>query len=457
MGCSALGESQVMLATRKNPAHAAMIVQGAGGVLGAAADRHTFGIYEGGILNLAMTFGWFLSNGSKVPGNPSHSPVVFSEALKQLPVLGMVSRYRKDPTDFDDFVSKPVADPYWRSLGYLDDTDRFDTPTLMINTWQDQTVADTFLTSELMKRNAESRRAAENHHVVIAPGNHCDYQYLTENDKIGEQPVGAAATQPYWDWYLAWFNHWLRDESHPLPRLPAYLLYVMAEDVWLKSPTWPPPGVVEQRWYLGDRSLAAVPDRSNHAADSFTYDPMNPTPTRGGPICCTGERIPSGPADQREIEKREDVLVYSSDILADGLRIAGPLKADLYVASDALDTDFVAKLVDVWPDGRALNVQEGALRMRFRDGYSVPSLLEPGKAYRISLDMRAMAHYFKPGHRIRLQISSSNFPRLERNLNTGGRNFDETQAVKAVNQVLRGGDTPSSIVLPVLPSLDGLK
>jgi putative CocE/NonD family hydrolase len=143
-------------------------------------------------------------------------------------------------------------------------------------------------------------------------------------------------------------------------------------------------------------------------------------------------------------------------VLPNGLRIAGPLKADLYVSSDALDTDFIAKLVDVWPDGRALNVQEGALRMRYREGYTAPSLLEPGKVYRVFVDMRAIAHYFKPGHRIRLQISSSNFPRLERNLNTGGQNFNESTAVSAFNQVFRGGDTPSSIVLPVLPSLDGL-
>ena len=456
IGCSSLGESQVMMATRRNPAHAAMIAQGAAGAVGTAGGRHTFfGIYEGGILNLATAFGWFLTHGSKTPGQASHSPVVFSEALAQLPVLGMVARHRKDPTDFDDFASKPLDDPYWRSLGYISDTDRFNTPALLINSWQDQTVADTFVLSELMKRNADSERAATAHHVIIAPGNHCDYQFVADKGHVGEQPVGAAARQSYWEWYLAWFNHWLRDASAPLPDLPAYLLYVMGEDVWIKSPTWPPPGVVAQRWYLADRSLSAVADRSSRVADSFTYDPMNPTPTRGGPICCTDDRIPAGPADQREVEQRADVLVYSSEVLPNGLRIAGPLKADLYVSSDALDTDFVAKLVDVWPDGKALNVQEGALRMRYRDGYTTGLPLDPGKVYRVSLDMRAIAHFFKPGHRIRLLISSSNFPRLERNLNTGGRNVDESKAVKARNQVLRGGDTPSSIVLPVLPSLEG--
>ncbi len=459
IGCSSLGESQVMMATRRNPAHAAMIAQGAAGAVGTAGGRHTFfGIYEGGVLNLATAFGWFLAHGSKTPGQGPHPPVVFSEALAELPVLGMVSRHRKDPTDFDDFVSRPLDDPYWQSLGYISDTDRFDTPALLINTWQDQTVADTFVLSDVMKRNAGSERAATAHHVIIVPGQHCDYQFVADQGRVGEQPVGTAARQPYWDWYLAWFNHWLRDESAPLPELPAYLLYVMGEDVWIKSPTWPPPGVVEQRWYLDDRSLIEAAQGTDRAADAFTYDPMNPVPTRGGPVCCTDDRIPAGPADQREVEQRADVLVYSSAVLPDGLRIAGPLRADLYVSSDALDTDFVAKLVDVWPDGTALNVQEGALRMRYRDGYTTPRPLElePGKVYRISLDMRAIAHFFKPGHRIRLQISSSNFPRLERNLNTGGRNVDESTAITALNRVFRGGDTPSSVVLPVLPSLKGL-
>ena len=457
IGCSSLGESQVMLATRRNPAHAAMIAQGAGGAIGTAGGRYTFfGLYEGGILNLASAFGWFLSNGSKAPGHTAHRKVKLSEALRQLPVLGMVSQHRKDPTDFDDFVSKPLADPYWRSLGYIDDSDRFDTPALMINSWQDQTVADTLELSELMKRNADSIRARTGHHVIIAPGNHCDYQFIADEGRVGDQPVGAEARQPYWDWYLAWFNHWLRDDSIPLPKLPPYLLYVMGEDVWLESPSWPPPGVVEQRWYLGDGSLQRIPDNHSHGTDAFRYDPMDPTPTRGGPICCTGnpgER--PGPVDQRDVEQRADVLVYSSDPLTAGVRVVGRLTADLYVASSALDTDFMAKLVDVWPDGTALNVQEGALRMRYRQGYSAPVLLDPGRIYRVSIDMRAIAHYFKPGHRIRLHISSSNFPRLERNLNTGGQNFNETASVTALNHVFRGGRTPSSLVLPVLPDRDG--
>jgi uncharacterized protein len=216
-----------------------------------------------------------------------------------------------------------------------------------------------------------------------------------------------------------------------------------------------------QSWYLegdgpansssGKGRLTPTAPVSTTNADEFTYDPMKPVRTRGGPICCTGNPDePQGPVDQKEVEAREDVLVYTSDAFEKGLRIVGPLKADLYVSSSAKDTDFTVKLVDVWPDGRALNIQEGALRMRYRDSFTDPQFMTPGEIYKASVDIRAIAYYLPPGHRLRLQISSSNFPRLERNLNTGGNNYDESVGVVAVNRVLRTAAHPSAVILPVL-------
>jgi putative CocE/NonD family hydrolase len=451
-GCSALGESQIMLASARNPAHVAMIAQGAGGAIGSAGGRYTyFGLYEGGVFNLASGFGWFLSSGSKLKGYPEPPGVDKSAALLELPTLGMVRRHRSDPTDFDDFLAKPLGDPFWRSLGYIADEDRFATPALNVNSWQDQTVADTLVLSDLMKRNAESESARVNHHVIIAPGNHCAFHWTADAGRVGDQPVSEAARAPFWDWYTAWFRHWLGDGSEPLPKLPPYLLYVMAEDRWLEADAWPVPEADEVRWYLGERSLA----RSASGAagyDEYRYDPADPVPTKGGPICCTGNAADrSGPVDQREIESRPDVLTYTTPPLQQGVRVVGPLNARLFVSSSARDTDFVAKLVDVWPDGTALNVQEGALRMRYRDSYVQPTLMEPGTVYEVTLDMRAIAHLFKPGHRIQLQLSSSSFPRLERNLNTGGNNYDETQGVVATNRIHRGGDTASYLSVRVLP------
>lgn len=463
-GCSSLGESQVMLARTRNPHHAAMISQGSGGAIGTAGNRYTFfGQFEGGIWNLASGFGWFFDNGSKERGHPRPPPVDHGAVLNELPTIDLVRRYRKDPTDYEAFISTPFSDPFWRELGYISDEDRFATPALMVNSWQDQTVADTFALAEVMRRNADSEELRENLHVIVGPGNHCALHEAFDVG-VGDFRVGEQARKPYFEWYLAWFDHWLRDRSSPLPDLPRYYVYVMAEDRWIKAESWPPAGTRVEPWYLaseraangvsGDGRLGRTTPQGE-GADDYVYDPARPVPTLGGPICCTGKlNTRSGIVDQRAVEERGDVLVYTSAALEDGLRIVGPLQARLFVESSALDTDLMVKLADVAPDGVSYNVQEGALRLRYRDGYTQPARLVPGQVYDVTVDMRAIAHYFKPGHRVRIQITSSNFPRLERNLNTGGRNYDETEAVVAHNRIWHGSQYPSAILLPVLDRVD---
>jgi putative CocE/NonD family hydrolase len=170
----------------------------------------------------------------------------------------------------------------------------------------------------------------------------------------------------------------------------------------------------------------------------------------GGHTCCTGTETEAGGYDQSEIELRDDVLVYTSDVLTMGIEVTGALEVILYVSSSAPDTDFTAKLVDVYPDGRAFNIQEGALRMRHRSSLSEAVLMEPGEVYEAHLDLHATSNYFGPGHRIRLEVSSSNFPRWQRNLNTGGNNFDETEWEVAQNTIHHSAEHPSRIVLPVV-------
>jgi uncharacterized protein len=462
-GCSALGEAQILLARMRNPHHTALIASGAGGAIGSAAGRYTyFGQYEGGIFQLASGFGWFLHNGGKRPDIVPPPPVDVATAIWDLPSGGLVRRYRADPTDFDDFISRPLTDPYWRTLGYVADEDRFATPALIVNTWQDQTVAESLVLSEVMKRSATTPAARQHHHVIIGPGNHCQYFPSGQAVRVGELTLGPNAGASSWDAYLAWFDYWLKGQG-ALPNLPAYRFYVMGEDRWLDSPSWPPPGVRYQSWFLAGDGPANTAQGAGRLArmapvtdgeDVFIYDPMHPVRTRGGPICCTGNPNEiQGPADQREVEQRNDVLVYTSAPLAEPLRIVGPLRVELYVSSSAKDTDFMVKLVDVWPDGRAFNVQEGALRMRYRDGYGQPALMSPGTVYKATIDLRAIAQYLPAGHRLRLQVTSSNFPRLERNLNTGGRNYDETVAVTAQNRVMRSREHPSVLILPVLDAL----
>jgi len=467
LGCSTLGETQILLARERNPRHAAMIAGAAGGVVGSVGGGHRFGMFEGGVLNLADAFIWFVQSGGKTASARLQRPVDIGEGVRGLPVVGLVRRFRSDPTDFEDSVSQPLDGPYWRQLGYISDEDRFSTPALVIDTWYDQSVADTLVLADLVKRNWDGGPSRASQHVIIAPGLHCDLFGAAASGKLGDLPVGKVAAQPYDEWFVAWFDYWLRGEAARKPDLPPYRFYVLGEDRWADSTEWPPHGVTYKRWYLGGArpansasgggTLNREPIDSSDRYDEFRYDPGNPVPTRGGPIYSTGDpAFRSGPVDQRDVESRNDVLVYTSSPLQAGLRMAGPLSAELYVSSSARDTDFVVKLVDVRPDGTALNIQEGALRMRYRDGFTDPRLMRPAEVYRARIDVRAIAYYLPPGHRLRLQVSSSNFPRLERNLNTGGNNFDERVGVVALNRVYTTRDHPSAVLIPEWPEIPAI-
>jgi uncharacterized protein len=455
-GCSGLGETQYVLARARHPAHAAMIPLGAGGAMGSAMGRYSyFGVFEGGIFQLASGFGWFAENGAKRPDAPTLKKIDTAKTLATLPVSAMVKRVRDEPNGYLEFITTPLADPWWQSLDYVAKGDVLKTPALLINTWGDQTLGDTLELAEF------TRQTAPRQHVVIAPGNHCDHIDSAEQGRFGELDV-ANAMQPYQDWYLRWFDFWLRGHGDGLAGMAPYTFYMMGENRWLTASEWPPHAALVNRWYLdsdghanshsGDGRLRQTAPTSAIVHDEFRYDPMNPVPSRGGPMCCTGNpNDRAGPVDQRDIEARKDVLVYTSPVLAAPLRIAGKLSAVLNVSSSARDTDFIARLVHVWPDGRATNIQEGALRARYRNGIDRPTLLEPDKRVELVIDMRSIAYRVPAGHRLRLDITSSSFPRLERNLNTGGRNFDEVAGVVAINRVHHDIGGASYLEMSLLP------
>ena len=299
--------------------------------------------------------------------------------------------------------------------------------------------------------------------VVIPPGNHCDCIGTMNSGKFGVLDV-ANAKRPYGDWYRRWFDRELRGVGDGLAALPAYQFYVLGEGRWLAAAQWPPEQSNVQRWQLGsggransregDGSLS--PTRIGTAAfDRFIADPMDPVPTRGGPMCCTGNpHDHPGPADQADVEQRQDVLVYTSAPLSHPVRIAGSLRAHLTLSSSAPDTDVVVRLVHVWPDGRATSIQEGALRLRYRDGPTRAVPLQPGQKVTVEVPMRSIAYLLPAGHRLRLQVAGSSFPRLERNLNTGGNNYDETRGVVAHNTLHHADGALSWLELPVLDDQD---
>lgn len=460
-GCSALGETQLVLSQVNHPAHRAMIASGAGGGVGSAAGRYGyFGVYEGGVFQLASAFGWFVDHGSKRPDAPP--PRAFDRAahLRELPVAGLVQRVRPVPNGYDDFVRTPLGDPRWDDWGYLDAGDRSRVPALVINTWGDQTTGDTLALAE------QWRRAGVPQKVIIAAGTHCQHEETgTQTTRFGDLDL-QHAERPWREWYLAWLDHWLKDQGDGLAALPAYTYFMLGENRWLQAESWPPQQATVQRWLLtsggqantrrGDGQLlppgAPRPDRAaDH--DRFRYDPADPAPSRGGPVCCTGNPSDrAGPIDQAEVEQRADVLVYTSPPLQQPLRIAGPLKARLWVSSSARDTDLVLRLVHLRADGVALGLQEGALRLRYRDGVTRPRLLTPDEPVQVEVDLRSLAYSLPAGDRLRLQVTSSSFPRLERNLNTGAaNNAEETRMVVAENRIHHGGPRASWIELPVLP------
>lgn len=229
---------------------------------------------------------------------------------------------------------------------------------------------------------------------------------------------------------------------------------------WQGSDTWPPVGAQPMKMYLasggkantgsGDGVLtAAAPATDN--PDKFDYDPLNPVPSYGGNVCCTGNAVQGGAFDQRKMEERQDILVCSTEPLPEGIEVSALIEVTLYVSSDAKDTDFTIKLIDVYPDGRAYNLDETIQRMRYHNGYDKPLVwMETGKVYKVTLQPMVTSNYFAAGHRIRIEVSSSNFPRFDRNLNTGGKNYDEVRGVVAHNMVHHSRQYPSEVKLTVV-------
>ena len=447
-GCSALGEVQYILAEARHPAHAAMIAEAGGGAVGAAADRHGyFGLWEGGVFNLAAGVGWFAEHGAKT--KQERRGKVTPELLERLPIVELVRESGAPATDYEDYVSHPPGDPWWSSKPFLAEARGFAVPGLHVNSWFDLGVADA-----LALAFAHDAPDAAPQSAIVSPAVHCGSEEIRPRDVVGELPV-TGGDQPYEQHFRAFFDHWLK--GGPAPGLPVVRVFVIGADRWVDLDAWPPPDVEYEDWFLGserdarttagDGRLTRVPVKPG--SDSFTYDPLDPVPTRGGPHCCTGNPDDRpGSFDQSVSGRRDDVLVYESEVLDSPLTVIGPLIVHLEVATTAADTDFTAKLVDVWPDGRAFNVQDGVFRLRYRNGYARPEPARSGEVYWIEIGLRAVAWQFRSGHRLRLEVSSSNFPRLARNLNTGGPAELEEDPVTAVNTVYYGGEQGSRLVLP---------
>ncbi len=477
-GCSYLGEVQVILAAARHPHHMAAVPMAAS--TGYYAHGRPWVSYDGGAFELAQTAGWFSSSGDKVYYGPppwidrrewfrSDAAKLFRmtperdftkyySLIPTLPIIDILKRAGLPPTDYEDFASNNPEAKYFQDLEWARASDRFDVPALFVDSWYDYGVAEALELFNLFQKNAVSEKSRNNQFIIIAPSTHCGYSDATEKTIIGGRDLGDARLD-FLDLQLRWYDHWLKGIENGVTDMPKVRYYLMGKNEWRSAEGWPIPGTRYQKLYLksgggansryGDGLLATAPP-DNDPPDQFVYDPATPVPSLGGQSCCTGTDTEAGGYDQSEIEMRHDVLVYTSPVQEEGIEVTGPLEVVLYVSSSAKDTDFTAKLVDVYPDGRAFNVQEGALRMRYRNGFAESLTMSPGEIYEIHLNLHATSNYFGAGHRIRLEVSSSNFPRWDRNLNTGGNNYDETEWEIARNTVYHSKDHPSYIVLPVI-------
>jgi hypothetical protein len=268
----------------------------------------------------------------------------------------------------------------------------------------------------------------------------------------------------------AWFDYFLKGEDNGfLQKRPKVTYFTMGINKWQHSETWPPEGAKPVTLVLssggnantlhGDGVLtfaAAAPTpskpKSADLIDTFTYDPMHPTPSYGGNVCCAANTIPGngGALDQRKMEERPDILVYTSEPLKEGIEVSGPMTATLYVSSDVKDTDVTVKVIDVLPDGTAYDLDETIQRLRYRDGDNKTVWIEPGKVYKVTLTPMNTSNYFDAGHSIRIEIAGSNFPRFDRNLNTGGNNYDETAGVIAHTSIHHSTQYPSTLTISVV-------
>ena len=492
-GCSSTAEWQPAVASLGHPGYAAMNVQGFGAGVGKVGQYWEQGNwYRGGAMQM-LFITWIYGEQNQVrpmfPKDtpredliaasklfdlaPRMPPVDWDKALWHLPtqdILKSVAGPRgiyadKMPVETGGQMAQrePNSDA-WRKGGLWHDDMALNVPGLWFMSWYDVSVGPNLEMFNHVRKNAKGA-VADQQWAVIAPVAHCSYTRATEDTIVGERSMGDARLD-YNEIVYGFFDKFLKGESNTrLDKMPKVTYYTMGSNKWQTADSWPPAGAQAMTFYLasggaanslsGDGVLtAAAPDADK--PDTFTYDPMNPVTSHGGNVCCTGTAIQAGSFDQRKMESRNDVLVYTTEPFKEGTEVSGPITPTLYVSSDAKDTDFTVKVLDVYPDGRAYNLDESIQRMRYRAGYDKPlTWMEKDKVYKVTLQPLTTSNYFEAGHRLRIEVSSSNFPRFDRNMNTGGKNYDEARGVIAKNAVHHSKQYPSSVTLTVVKKTGG--
>ena len=388
------------------------------------------------------------------PGN--FGQPLTDEWYQHLPLRDWIDRLKEAAPYFHEYFDQELDGPYWWKIGLKQHLQRINMPMFHISSWYDIFLEGALTAfSEISERGATSL-AKENQKLLVGPWAHIRPFTEPNTGGCGDIDFGEAAAIELHEHLRRWFDHWLKDEDTGYLDEPSVNIFVMGENQWRQEDEWPLARTHYTKFYLhgdtpansknGGGYLSTVPPNDDKP-DEYIYDPENPVPTKGGNTLI----IPFGVANQSETEARDDVLVYSTPPLEKDTEITGPIKMHLFAATSAIDTDFTAKLVDVHPDGYSQNLQDGIVRARFRTSVAQPSFVEPGRVYPYIIDLWSTSHLVKKGHQIRVDISSSNFPRFDRNPNTGAALGVDSKLEKAKQTVYHNSTYPSHMVLPLIP------
>ena len=419
-------------------------------------DLHESPYYQGGAFALALNVTWaFWAGEGRVWQNVDRYN--WPQLLQALPIKDIAKLAGKDVKFLQDWIDHPDYDDYWKALSVKERYEDVEVPVFHMSGWYDLFPAGTFSNYLGMQERGGSLLARNNQKVVIGPWTHS----LSTLTHAGDRDFGMESMADIRGMELKWYDHWLKGIDNGIEKEPPIRLFVMGTNEWRDEHEWPLARTRFTPYYFhsggsattlnGDGALSTQAP-TDESPDSYEYNPAFPTPTLGGGSCC-GDKVPRpGAFDQRDVEGRSDVLVYTSEPLDEDMEVTGPIIVKLHASTDARDTDFAAKLTDVHPDGYSLNLCDGIIRGRYRETTERQVLLEPGTVYEFTIDLWVTSNVFKKGHRIRVDIASSNFPRFDRNPNTGHKFAEDAEMQVAHQQVFHDGAHPSHIILPVIPS-----
>lgn len=445
------------LVTPTRPPHLKALFVREGG-----ADHYRDFLYRYGAFQLALDLGWTLEEvlaalkHETAPPDTEAQRIRLEEAIANidywyrhlplkscLPLEGLADWYFED-------LNHPEDGPYWWPLNLSHKYEEVDVPVVHLGGWFDCFLDSTLRSFQGIQAHGRTPACRANQRLVIGPWIHGPASVGKSN--VGELDFGPEAAFDLYSYRLRWYDHWLKGVEKGIMDDPTVRVFLMGANRWLEMETWPPQNITYSPMYfhegtgkseasLNNGNLSFAPPEGSRKADSFVYDPDDPIPS-----LLTYPEL--GPKDHRQVEGR--MLTYTTQVLEQDLTIAGPVQAVLYGTSTASDTDWVVRLCDVWPDGRSMSVCDGILRARYRNSLERSELMVPGQIYRFEIDLWSTAQVFKAGHRLRVEVISSDFPRYDRNLNTGGPFAEEVRGEVATNTVFQDQEYPSHIILPIM-------